>query len=130
MPSETMQATGGLEHLQQVVVGMPHPHGTVELHTQRFGDKQGAQLCDAFAVGGKQVIVDVHVADPEPVAKISQMGVDIGRRIVAVALFENRAVAIGALVGASPAGDHGGPRRADIAEQRQVVALRETRSFA
>jgi hypothetical protein len=40
--------------------------------------KKGAEFHDAFAVGGKQVIIDIHVADTEPVAQITQMGIDIG----------------------------------------------------
>ena len=56
-----LQAAGGLEHPQQVVVGVAHPHRAVELYSQGPVAQQSAQFGDAAAVGGKQIVVNIDV---------------------------------------------------------------------
>ena len=120
------QAAGPLEHGQQLVVGVAHPHGAVELQPQGPGAQPLAERGDALAVQGEEVVVDVDVAHAEARAQVLHVGVDVVGRVVAEALPEDRAVAIGALVGTAPAGHHGGAGGLDIAEQGQMVALGET----
>ena len=97
---------------------MPHPHSAIELDPQWFRRQQFAERRDPFTIESEEIIVDVEVANSESRSQILHVPVDILGGVIPEPLLKYRPIAIGTLEGASPAGDHGGTGRHDIAEQR------------
>jgi len=119
------EATGILEHAEQGVIGVAHPHGTVEMHSQGPAAERFAEFNDPFSVKGEQIIVNIDMAHPEAGPQIVQVLVNIGGGIVPKTSLEDRPVAVGALIHATPGGDHRRSGDLDVAEEGQAIIVRK-----
>ena len=125
MPSETIRQPAALSIARSSRSVWPTRTAQLNCIPSGFRVSMRAEFGDPRPVGGKEIVVDVEVADPEAHPEMPHVVVDIGRGVPAVPPLEYGAVAVGTLVGAAPAGDHRGAGKPDVAEQRQIVSPRK-----
>jgi hypothetical protein len=96
-------ASGLLHLLQQGIIDMLGPYGTVECHGKGFCNEAVHERLHPFPVKGELVVVKIDVTDVKPCFQVFQVAVKVICRVITKASLENAPVAIGAGIGATPA---------------------------
>jgi hypothetical protein len=88
---------------KQFLIHMLKPGNAVIGNRKFFPFLEDTERFDPSTVKGEQVVIEKYMPYAEIPVQIFQVLVDIGRGIGAETAFENRPVAVAALVGTSPA---------------------------